>query len=82
MKHRFFITGATGLIGQALTLELASQGHQVHALIRSPQKAKAIEHPNVHLFQGDLTDPGSMARAMDGCSRVFHLAAYAKAWGR
>jgi farnesol dehydrogenase len=39
-----------------------------------------LEHPLVTLVQGDITDADSLVRAMEGCRRVFHLAAYAKNW--
>ena len=32
---RFFITGATGLVGRALIQDLVAEGHQVRALSRS-----------------------------------------------
>jgi farnesol dehydrogenase len=34
----------------------------------------------VQLIHGDITDKESLARGIEGCSRVFHLAAYAKNW--
>jgi len=34
----------------------------------------------VELVQGDITDPKSLLQGIQGCQRVFHLAAYAKNW--
>ena len=75
-----FITGATGFIGPGLALQLAAQGHQVHALVRSLEKGKAIEHENIHLHKGDLLDKESVKRAMKGCQQVYHVAAYMVPW--
>jgi nucleoside-diphosphate-sugar epimerase len=78
---RIFITGATGYIGQKLTLQLADDGHTIHALIRDEQKAKSLlDHPSILLFPGDILDPGSLLTAMVGCEQVYHLAALASVW--
>ncbi|MFA9371892.1 MAG: SDR family oxidoreductase [Labilibaculum antarcticum] len=76
------ITGATGFIGTRLTLKLAAKGHCVHALYRSEEKAKAIVHPNVILFKGDITDYRSVEKAVKSCEVIFHMAAFAKAWAK
>jgi farnesol dehydrogenase len=39
-----------------------------------------LEHERVELVQGDITDPESLIRGMEGCRQVYHLAAYAKNW--
>jgi farnesol dehydrogenase len=77
-----FITGATGFIGTRLCLTLAERGEQVHALVRSPQKAKSLEHPRIKLFKGDLHDIEVLAEGMKGCEGVIHLAAFADTWHR
>lgn len=77
---RVFITGATGYIGANLALKLANAGHTVHALVRSPEKAVMLDHPNIKLFKGDLLDIASIHQAIQSCEAVFHLAAYARVW--
>jgi nucleoside-diphosphate-sugar epimerase len=79
---KIFITGATGFIGAALTRRLLADGHQVHALVRSPSKAAPLSHPSLTLFQGDLSNIRAIGDAMAGCDSAFHLAAYAKVWAR
>jgi nucleoside-diphosphate-sugar epimerase len=76
------ITGATGFIGTRLTLKLAEEGHVVHALYRSEEKARAIVHPNVSLFKGDITDYYSIENAVRSCEVIFHMAAYARVWAK
>jgi len=76
------ITGATGFIGTTLTQKLAEDGHIVHALYRSKEKAKIIEHRNVRLFKGDITDYRSVESAVRSCEAVFHMAAYARVWAK
>ena len=74
------ISGATGFVGEALALRLAHSGHIVHALYRSEAKTAALNHKNIKLFKGDLTDPATIDRAMKGCGQVYHLAAFAAVW--
>jgi farnesol dehydrogenase len=77
---RFLVTGATGFIGRPLTLYLLQAGYAVHALVRSRQKAADLSHPALTLFEGDLSRPETLRTAMDGCTHVYHLAAFAQAW--
>ncbi len=76
------VTGATGYLGKQLVRRLAGSGHRVNAMYRSEAKTAGLEHRNVALCKGTLTDPASIDRAMDGCDRVFHLAAFADVWTR
>ncbi|HET9825282.1 MAG TPA: NAD-dependent epimerase/dehydratase family protein [Chitinophagaceae bacterium] len=79
---KIFITGSTGYIGNLLALRLAKEGNQVHALVRDPEKAASLKHPNIKLFKGDVNDSASIKDAMDGCEAVFHLAAFARMWAK
>ncbi len=77
-----FITGATGLLGQALTHHLLDKGAQVTALVRNPEKAEKLGliHENLQLLEGDLSDRELLAEGMQGCTHVFHLAALIGVW--
>ncbi|MES2111238.1 MAG: NAD-dependent epimerase/dehydratase family protein [Bacteroidota bacterium] len=78
---KIFITGVTGYIGQKLALQLADDGHTIHALVRDERKGKSLlDHPNIRLFTGDILDPGSLLNALTGCEQVYHLAALASVW--
>lgn len=74
---KIFITGATGYIGRQVALHLANKGHVLHALVRSPQKAQLLQHPNIILFEGDLHQPERLQIAATGCDACLHAAAYA-----
>lgn len=78
---KIFITGATGYIGSELVKELLKQGHHIHALYRNERKI-ILKDKNLHYFKGEITDSASLENAMQGCSVVFHLAAYAKVWAK
>lgn len=76
------VTGATGFVGKQLALRLAGSGHKVHAMYRSEANINELEHPNIRLFKGTLTDLASIDNAMKGCDQVYHLAAFAAVWTR
>ncbi|MCC2590215.1 SDR family oxidoreductase [Chryseobacterium sp. MFBS3-17] len=78
---KIFVTGATGYIGSYVTELLLAEGHTVHALCREPTRV-SITHPNLKLFRGDITHQAALQEAMEGCSQVYHLAAYAKSWAK
>jgi nucleoside-diphosphate-sugar epimerase len=78
---KIFISGATGFIGSELAKELLKQGHYIHALYRDDRKI-IIKNKNLRYFKGEITDSVNIVKAMQGCSVVFHLAAYAKVWAK
>ena len=75
---RYFLTGATGFIGGRLATFLRTRGHDVVALVRSPEKAQALAEQGVILAKGDVTDCASLKAAMPGCDGVFHVAGWYK----
>lgn len=79
---KVFISGGTGSIGAHLIKMLSDQGTIIHALVRSKDKAKHILFDGVQLFEGDILNPSSIERAMQGCNKVYHLAAFAKVWSK
>jgi nucleoside-diphosphate-sugar epimerase len=75
---KYFITGATGFVGNVLARQLRTAGHEVHASVRSPQKASDLQSLGVKLFLGDITDKESMREAMQGVDGIFHVAGWYK----
>jgi len=78
----FFATGSTGFIGGKLVAKLVRQGHAVRALVRPTSKREGLEGERITAVEGDIRDQSSLQKGMEGCSAVFHLAAYAKNWAR
>ena len=72
------VTGATGFVGWHVARTLLDRGHTVRALARDP--ARLRELPEVQGVQGDLRDPASLERAVEGCAVVFHVAADYRLW--
>mgnify|MGYP000122312155 CR=1 FL=1 len=79
---KVFVSGATGYIGIQLVKRLIGSGALVHALYRSESKADLIRLEGVKLFKGDIMDTKGLASAMEGCSQVYHVAAYAAVWSK
>jgi len=75
---KYFVTGATGFVGNVLARKLREQGHEVHASARNPDKAKELQAIGVKLFKGDVTDKESMREAMTGVDGVYHIAGWYK----
>jgi len=53
-------------------------GHQVVAVVRSPEKAKDLAALGVTLHRGDVTEKESMRLPMQGVDGVFHIAGWYK----
>jgi dihydroflavonol-4-reductase len=73
---RYVVTGATGFIGAEVAKQLRTRGHQVVALVRSPEKASLLAKLGCTLHVGDITEPATLPSAMAGADGVFHLAAW------
>lgn len=72
-----FITGATGLIGSHLAKRLIlAENIPVRALARDTRKAQWLADLGAEVRQGDITDPSSLQRAIEGCGTVYHAAAW------
>jgi dihydroflavonol-4-reductase len=72
---RAFVTGATGFIGRHVARKLRARGDDVSALARSPAKASELEALGCEVVVGDLADDDAIARGVQGCDAVFHVAA-------
>ncbi len=79
-EERCLITGASGFIGGRLAERLASEGYPVRALARRSSDTARLASLDVEIVPGDLSDPSSLARAVEGCRHVLHCAALVTDW--
>jgi nucleoside-diphosphate-sugar epimerase len=73
------VTGATGFIGRALTGRLLAAGKRVRCLVRPGSNAAGLA--GAEILRGDLLDPKSLAEAVKGTDRVWHLGALVRPRG-
>jgi nucleoside-diphosphate-sugar epimerase len=73
---RYFVTGATGFVGAEVAKQLRTRGHQVVALVRSPEKASLLAKLGCELHVDDIMAPGTLRAGMRGADGMFHLAAW------
>jgi len=79
---RAFVTGGTGFIGSSVIRTLLERGIAVRALCRPASPRTNLKGLDVEAVDGDLLDPGSLRRGMQGCELVFHVAALYSFWVR
>ncbi len=78
---RALVTGATGFVGSHLAEVLRGRGDEVTALARSLGKAEPLRSLGVGVVEGDLHEPGALARAVEGQDVIFHVAGVVAARG-
>jgi dihydroflavonol-4-reductase len=70
------VTGATGFTGGHLARTLAAQGQRVRVLVRDPARSADFGATRgIEVCRGDLKDPAARARAVDGVTTVYNIAA-------
>ena len=79
---RILVTGASGFIGSGLVSELASQGHEVCALMRPSASIQFLKGVQFTRLTGDLLDQDSLNRACQNVEVVIHLAGLTAAKSR
>ena len=70
---RVLITGGTGLIGRALSTDLAADGHQVIVLSRSPERASGLP-AGVRAERWDAHTADGWVHLADGADAIVNLA--------
>ena len=66
---RVAVFGASGNIGRHVVEQLLSAGHSVTAYVRSAKKL-GVTHPHLRVVEGELHQPASIARAVEGADAV------------
>lgn len=74
------VTGASGFLGGHVLRELRAAGCRVRALSRRPETDATLAALGADPLRGDLDDPSTLRRAVDGCEAVFHMAGDTRLW--
>lgn len=69
-QAKVLVTGATGRVGGEVVAQLAAAGVPVRAMSRRTD-AGMRQNGTVEWVAGDLTDPPTLAAALDGIERIF-----------
>jgi len=69
---KILVTGATGNVGSLVVTELIKRGAEVRALVRKQPDAGKLP-AEVEVAVGDLLDPVSVEKAMQGVDKLFLL---------
>src|SRR5947207_8710318 len=79
---KVLVTGATGFVGSHVAQLLCTQGADLRLLVRGSSRMENIAALNADCVVGDLRDPASLKKAMQGCEFVFQVAADYRLWVR
>jgi len=82
MSDITLVTGATGFIGSHVARALLQRGDRVRILARNSSRKSNIEAFGCEVVIGDLKDQSSMLRCVQGCGKVYHVAADYRLWAR
>ncbi len=71
------VTGGTGFVGKHVVHALRAENRTVRVLVRNPRSkpARTVASWGCELAEGDMTNAGSLRRAVAGCETVVHLVA-------
>ena len=67
------LTGATGYVGGRLLRRLEADSQRVRCLARRPESLLSRVSQSVEVFEGDILDPQSLDRALEGVHTAYYL---------
>lgn len=77
---KIIVTGADGMLGTNLVLELLERGHQVSAFLHPQSKSRTLGGLPIQHFFGDILEPETLEPAFEGHDAVIHAAASTSVW--
>ena len=77
---RAIVTGGAGFIGAHLVRRLLQEGVAVTVVERPGASLENLSGLDVRTMTADVSTPGSIRPALDGCDVLFHLAANPRLW--
>ncbi|HEX5481013.1 MAG TPA: hopanoid-associated sugar epimerase [Terriglobia bacterium] len=76
------VTGASGFVGGHVVRLLAARGDPVRVLARPSSRLSLLEGLPIEVALGDLRDSSTLGPALEGATRVFHVAADYRLWSK
>jgi dihydroflavonol-4-reductase len=77
---KVLITGATGFIGNHVTRLCLERGDHVRVMVMPGEDRSPLAGMEVEIVEGNLLDPESLVRAVQGIEQLYHLAALFAIW--
>jgi dihydroflavonol-4-reductase len=77
---KVLITGATGFIGNHVTRMCLEQGDDVRVMVMPGEDRSPLDGMDVEFVEGNLLDPASLPKTVEGVDRLYHLAAMFAIW--
>lgn len=81
-KDVVLVTGATGFVGSAVARALAARGERVRVLVRASSDRTNLQGLDAEVAEGDVRDADAVRRVLQGCGRLYHVAADYRLWAR
>ena len=73
MKGLILLTGATGYIGGRLRVALEDLGVPLRCMARKPAALQSRVDPTTEIVEGDILDPSTLERALEGVVAAYYL---------
>lgn len=74
------VTGGAGFIGAQVVKQLLAKGEEVRVLHLPNERLDNIKGCNVELVAGNVLNKDEVKKAVEGCNKVYHLAAIYAFW--
>lgn len=74
------VAGASGFVGSHIARLLVKRGRKVRVLLRKTSKLDAMQGLPVEIVHGDVLDPASLRKAMEGVGTVFYSVLDPRFW--
>lgn len=74
MTNKVLVTGAGGFVGGFVVDALLARGEGVRAMVHSRERCGALDPERVELVEGDLRNRASLDEAVQGVTKIYHIA--------
>lgn len=76
------VTGAGGFLAGEIVKKLAERGEYVKAMYRSAYDKRFDDNEFIEPVRADLLDIESLKKAVEGCDKIYHVAAFSSNWAK
>ena len=70
------VTGAAGFVGSHVVRRLNERGIRPRIILRPTSNRTNLIGVEAEVVEGDLLDPSTLRRALEGCEQLYHLAGF------